>query len=79
MNYKQLDACNVPDEMGNQFDLVMLFNVYHDVPEPQKLVDGALKLLKTGGQFLMREIDVHESVTQNKTEKGEQKYYVKNE
>ena len=67
---KVLDACNVPGDMKEQFDLIMLFDVYHDVPHPQKLVDGALKLLKKGGQFLMNEILAHERVTDNKNSQG---------
>ena len=47
-----LDACDIPSDMKEQFDLVMLFDVYHDVPHPQKLVDGAIMLLKKGGHFI---------------------------
>ncbi|XP_067948784.1 S-adenosylmethionine-dependent methyltransferase Rv2258c-like [Watersipora subatra] len=67
---RTLDACNIPADLAGQFDLVMLFDVYHDVPQPQTLVDGALNLLKSGGQFFMNEIDVHERLTDNKNNKG---------
>lgn len=65
-----LDACNVPTDMKERFDLVMLCDLYHDVPYPQQLVDGACQLLKKGGQFYMFDVDLHESVTDNKSEEN---------
>lgn len=72
IKYAVFDACEeIPADMKEKFDLVMLFDVYHDVPEPEKLTDGVCQLLKSGGQFLMSDVDLHESVTRNKTECSE--------
>ena len=66
VTYQLMDACDVPADMVEGYDLVILFDVYHDVPYPQQLVDGACKLLKKGGQFYMFDVDLHERVTDNK-------------
>ena len=69
-----MDACDVPADMVEGYDLVILFDVYHDVPYPQQLVDGACKLLKKGGQFYMFDVDLHERVTDNKN--NDRKYEI---
>lgn len=61
-----LDACDVADDLANKFDLVMLFDVFHDVSYPDQLIQGVLKLLKTGGQFLMLDINMLGNLKENR-------------
>lgn len=69
MTFAEVDACNVSEEMTGKYDLVMLFDVFHDVAYPDKLLQGALKMLKDGGRYLMVDVDMMSSVRENK-EKG---------
>ena len=70
VSYQVLDACSVPSTMDGDFDLVMLYDLYHDVPYPHKLLDGVHQVLKKEGKFIMNEIPVNESLTVNKTKHG---------
>lgn len=66
-----LDACSIPDHMSSKFDLVLMFDVFHDVPYPDRLAAGILKCLKPGGLCLMNDVDTSESVSENKRNLGE--------
>ena len=52
-----LDACDIPDELASKFDLVMMVDVFHDLPYPEKLIQGLLKCLAPGGRLLLSDID----------------------
>ncbi|XP_067948944.1 S-adenosylmethionine-dependent methyltransferase Rv2258c-like isoform X1 [Watersipora subatra] len=67
VTYEVLDACNVPSDREDRFDLIMLFDVFHDVSYPSKLLAGVLQLLNEGGLFLMSDLDMFGSVQENKT------------
>lgn len=76
VSYAIVDACDVPDSMADQFDLVILFDVFHDVPYPIKLLQGACKLLKLGGKFIMNEINMFDTVEENKVKCGKITGYI---
>jgi len=65
-----MDACNASSDLNEKFDLAMMFDVYHDVPYPDKLIAGIHRILKPGGMLLMNDIGAHESITANKEENG---------
>ena len=65
-----LNACNAPVKFKEQFDLIMTHEVYHNLPQPDKLLDGAHMMLKKGGRFLLYEIDASESLSTNKNVLG---------
>lgn len=60
-----VDACSIDDDLAQQFDLVLLVDVFHDVAYPEKLIQGVLKLLKPGGKFIMIDIDMLGSLKEN--------------
>ena len=57
VSFAIMDGCNPPEEMNDSLDFVIIYDVLHDVPYPSKLLEGIYKVLKTGGRFLMRDID----------------------
>ena len=67
--FAEVDACNVSEDMAEKYDLVMLFDVFHDVAYPDKLLRGARKMLKPGGRYLMVDVDMMSTLRENK-EKG---------
>jgi len=46
-----MDAQNIEDlyKIGKDFDLIYTFGVVHHSPDPQKIIDNCLLLLKPGG------------------------------
>ena len=76
MQYAVLDACSIPPDMEEQFDFVYMFDVFHDVPYPDKLASGLLRTLKPGGILLMNDIGVGDSVTENKRNLGKCHWFI---
>jgi len=65
-----MDACAVQSDMEGKYDLVMVYDVLHDVPFPSKLLEGAYKALKQGGQLILQDIETTGSLTENKQTAG---------
>lgn len=66
MDYRTLDACNVPADLHSKYDLVILVDVLHDVAYPDKLIQGATQLLSTGGKFIVVDVETSGSLKLNK-------------
>ena len=66
-----LDGCNAPVKFKEQFDLIMTHEVYHNLPQPNKLLDVAHMMLKKGGRFLLHEVETYESLSANKNVLGQ--------
>ena len=66
MEFSVLDACeDAKPEFKNHFDLVMLFDVFHDVAYPNKLIRVVYEMLTDGGKFLVLDVPTHGSLTEN--------------
>lgn len=51
-----LDVCNVPQDWNERFDWIFAQNVIHDLPYPQRAVQGIQRALRPGGYFSMVDI-----------------------
>ena len=66
MEFSVLDACeDAKPEFKNRFGLVMLFDVFHDVAYPNKLIKAVFDMLTDGGKFLVLDVPTHGSLTEN--------------
>ena len=59
------DGCNMPDEWSNRFDVMLVWDVVHDVPESAKFLREILRVLKPGGMFYMVDINMHTELGDN--------------
>ena len=59
------DACNMPSDWSNIFDIFTVFDVVHDVPQPMKMLKEVFRVLKPGGAFFMMDNNVHTDVENN--------------
>ena len=76
VSYEVLDACNVPADKHNLHDLILLVDVFHDVPYPAQLLNGVHRLLKQGGKLIMLEIDMLDSIEQNKKDRSKHSDFI---
>ena len=63
---RRLDVTHPPDDMRQQFDLVLVNDVIHDLADPQGGLSGCHKVLKHGGCFAFFDIDGYSDVAENK-------------
>jgi len=63
--FQKVDICSIPDELCGQFDAVVVNDVLHDLPFPEKLLDAIMLALRPGGRLLLNEVDAHSELKDN--------------
>ncbi|XP_071080032.1 S-adenosylmethionine-dependent methyltransferase Rv2258c-like [Haliotis cracherodii] len=56
VTFEKVDICNIPDTMVAKFDLIVCFDVIHDLNDPEKALKEIRRALKDGGYFVMADI-----------------------
>lgn len=66
VSFEQRDLTSFDAEaIADAFDIVMAFDAIHDQADPQGVLDGIHKTLKTGGTFLMQDIRASSDLANN--------------
>ncbi len=63
VTFEKVDICNIPDKMVGKFDLVVTFDVIHDLSDPVKALQEIHRSLKQGGYFVMADIHTKQKRT----------------
>lgn len=53
VEYRCLDVRSALGEIGRQFDIVTMCEILEHLEEPERVVADAMRLLKTGGRFIL--------------------------
>ena len=69
------DAHNMPQAWKGQFDLVFVYDVLHDLPNPHKALEEIYKVLKDDGGLSLVEIGVHSNPVDNVGDMSAAMYY----
>ncbi|KAL4229710.1 hypothetical protein ACF0H5_010098 [Mactra antiquata] len=75
VDFVQGDAHNLPDEYNESFDMVFVYDVLHDLPNPFKALEQIYKVLKPDGFFSLIEIGFHSNPIDNAGDKAAAMYY----
>ena len=59
------DLCALPDDWTNKWDLMLLWDIAHDVPETSKAFRETYRTLKPGGIVSMLDMNMHTEHTDN--------------
>ena len=59
------DGCNMPPDWSNKFDVLMVWDVVHDVPHSQRFLEEIYRVLKPDGLFFMMDIKTHSELGDN--------------
>ena len=66
VSFEEVDACNLPTPWERAFDIFVTINVVHDLPFPEKFLQGIRAALKPGGMIFMVESYLHSNVADSK-------------
>lgn len=69
------DANNLPDEWTESYDLVFVYDVLHDLPNPFKALEQIYRVVRNDGCFSLIEIGFHSNPVDNAGDKGAAMYY----
>ena len=67
IEFKVINACDMPVEWSNKFDLVFAVDVLHDIPRADKAMKEIHRVLKPEGSFLFNDVNAHSCVKDNAT------------
>ena len=56
LSFSVQDCCNLPVDWSEKFDLVVVFDVIHDIPRASQGLLEIRRCLKPGGKFFMMDI-----------------------
>ena len=69
------DAHDLHDSWSGKFDLVFVYDVLHDLPNPQKALEEIYKVLKDDGGLSLVEIGFHSNPSDNAGDMTAAMYY----
>lgn len=75
LTFTKGDAHCLPDEWAKTFDMVFVYGVLHDLPNPFKALEQIYKVLKDDGCFSLVEIGFHSNPVDNAGNSGAAMYY----
>jgi len=75
INFVLGDAHDLPKEWAESFDMVFVYDVLHDLPNPHKALKEIYKVLKKDGCFSCIDIGYHSDPVDNKDDHGAAMYY----
>ena len=65
LTFDVADGCNMPSDWSNRFDVLITWDVVHDVPHSSRFLEEIKRVIKPRGMFLMIDINTHTDVTKN--------------
>jgi len=75
VNFVMGDGQNLPEEWKTQFDMVFVYDVIHDVPNPFKCLEQIYKVLKDEGCFCLVDVGFHSDPLDNAGDIRASMYY----
>ena len=60
------DGCDMPRDWSERFDVLVTWDVVHDVPHSSRFLREIRRVLKPGGMFLMVDVGLHSDPEDNK-------------
>lgn len=75
VNFVQGDAQDLPKEWTGQFDMIFIYDVLHDLPDPHKCIGEVRKVMKDGGCLSLVEMGFHGDSRKNAGDMNAALYY----
>ncbi|WAQ99295.1 Y2258-like protein [Mya arenaria] len=69
------DAHNLPEDWTESFDMVFVYDVLHDLPDPHKALKQINRILKPDGCFSLIEVGFHSDPVDNAGDMSAAMYY----
>ena len=66
LTFDVADGCNMPSDWSNRFDVLITWDVVHDVPHSSRFLEEIKRVIKPRGMFLMVDIFMHTDPAENK-------------
>lgn len=66
VNFQRMDVTNLDaNSIDKKFHLIMAFDVIHDLPDPQKVLNTLVKILDPTGVFMMVDVKASSNLEDN--------------
>ena len=75
ITYVKGDAHNLPQEWTEKFDFVLVHDLLHDLPNPQKALTELYRVIKDDGAFALVEKGCHSNPVDNAGNMTAARYY----